>query len=389
MENVEIRVARNRKEIEQAFDLWTEVFPEDRSFFQERVDFYHYCDPETTWIAKVDGKLVSAVHIFPYFMRLESTILKVGGIAYVATLPEYRGRSLAQTILKRQSDWMKHHGYDLSMLFTPINPFYEKIGWQTVPRQSYSLKKLHLPAIDEIYTVSEFTETDLKAVQKIYQLFNRNYVGPRIKTADYWEGQMKWDPPKSGEFLVAKRDGAMVGYLRSRFSDDREIELNECCYLPGEEQAAVALVKETLLRNQDFKKIQVSVPDSHVLVRLFEEAGAEKETVTSDMWKVFHLKGLLEKLKPVLQERLNRASDKKSFVSTLLQCGDSEVVLSLPEDILDIQEPTESLRYQQLMKCDESEMVSMLLRGAENCKSRTMSILFPKQSYQIWENDSF
>lgn len=389
MENVEIRRARNRKELEEAFDLWTVVFPEDRPFFQERVDFYHYCNPKTTWIAKVNGELASAVHIFPYIMPLENTYLKVGGIAYVATLPQYRGRSLAQTILKRQTDWMRRHDYDLSMLFTPINAFYEEIGWETLPRQSYSLKELHLPAIDGAYTVSEFTETDLEAVQKIYKLFNQNYVGTRIKTADYWEGQLKWDPPKSGEFLVAKRDSEMVGYLRSRFSDDGEIELNECCHLPGEEQVVVALLAEISRRQQNFKRIQVAVPDSHVLARLFEEAGAEKELITTDMWKVFHLKGLLEKLKPVFQDRVNRSGGEVGFESTLLQCGDSEVVLSVQGGIVDIQKPTETLRYQQLMKCDESEMVSMLLRGTENCKSRTMSILFPNMSYQIWENDSF
>lgn len=389
MEDIEIRKARNRKELEKVFDLWTVVFPEDRPFFQERVDFYHYCDPETTWIAKVNGEIASAVHIFPYFMPLGSLYLKVGGIAYVATLPKYRGKSLAQTILKRQSDWMERHGYDLSMLFTPINAFYEKIGWETVPRQSYFLKELHLPAIDEAYTVSEFTETDLKAVQKIYQLFNQNGVGPRMKTADYWRVQLKWDPPKFGEFLVARRDGAMVGYLRSRFSDDGEIELIECCYLPGEEQAVVALLKEILHRKQGFKKIQVSVPESHVLARLFEEAEAEKEPVTTDMWKVFNLKGLLERLKPVFQARLDRAADEKSFESTLLQCGNSEVVLSVREGIVDIQEPTEPLHYQKLFKCKESEFISMLLKGIASGENQTMSTLFPKQNYQIWESDSF
>ncbi|GMA65180.1 GNAT family N-acetyltransferase [Alicyclobacillus fastidiosus] len=104
MQRVEIRQVRHRHELEASFDLWGLVFSnESREFFQERLDFdTHYAD-ETTWIAKVDGVIASAIQIFPYRARLENLELLVGGIGSVATHPEYRGRGLAQEIYTLKS----------------------------------------------------------------------------------------------------------------------------------------------------------------------------------------------------------------------------------------------------------------------------------------------
>lgn len=395
MEDIEIRAVRSRDELEETFDLWAEVFPENRSFFQERVDLYTHYDKETTWVARTERKIVSAVHVFPYYISLENIFLKVGGIAYVATLPDYRGKSLAQIILKRLTRWMNFHGYDLSLLFTPINAYYEKLGWTTVPRKSYSLKELYLPSIDEErkYSVTDFEEKDLREVQKIYEQFNQKYIGPRIRMLDYWKGQIRWQKEDPGRFLVARKDGKIVGYIRAKFNADGEITLNECCYLQDEEQSVVALLREVLSKRQEFKNLRASVPNSHMLYQLFQKNRAEEEFITEEMWKVLDLKRLVKKLEPILSKRLNQEYIKErggSFPSSiLLACGASEIFISFHHGIVDIQAPIDSLYYQKLLKLKENEFISLLLKGKERNDDLIISALFPKQPYQLWDLDSF
>lgn len=118
METIDIRPVVTQNEFERACELWGTVFPEDRSFFQDRLVHDTSYHMDTTWIASVDGTIASAMQIFPYRMRWGSAELKAGGIGNVATLPQYRSRGLAQLLLRRQSEYMASHGYDLSLLFT-------------------------------------------------------------------------------------------------------------------------------------------------------------------------------------------------------------------------------------------------------------------------------
>ena len=119
--SIQVRQIINRQELENCYDLWDSVFEVGRPFFQVRLDADSSYALETTWGAWIDGRLASAVQIFPYLARYGTVCLKVGGIGNVATLPEYRGQGLAQLILRQQVQWMKAMDYDLSLLFTGMN----------------------------------------------------------------------------------------------------------------------------------------------------------------------------------------------------------------------------------------------------------------------------
>ncbi|MDA8206843.1 MAG: GNAT family N-acetyltransferase, partial [Thermaerobacter sp.] len=82
---IEVRQIVNRTELEQCYDIWGSVFPEERAFFQERLDYDRSYQLETTWIAAVDGVIASAMQIFPYVARYGIAQLRVGGIGSVAT----------------------------------------------------------------------------------------------------------------------------------------------------------------------------------------------------------------------------------------------------------------------------------------------------------------
>ncbi|MBS4179361.1 GNAT family N-acetyltransferase [Lederbergia citrea] len=378
MNKIEIRSVHNNEELEEVYELWGNVFPEDKSFFQERLELEEDYDYNTTWIAIVNGKIAAAVQIFPYFITFEKAVLKVGGIGNVATLPDYRGMSLTQTILKRQSEWMKSNGFDLSLLFTGINPFYEKIGWQTFPIYSQILRKSpEIPSFN--YEITEFSNGDLEEIKSLYQVYCGKFVGSRIRSSTYWEAQLS----KSSNFLIAKDENEVVAYLRYRCIEGN-IMIDECCHDEGYENAVLSLLKETLVRNKSFDSIRMTFASNHVLSHYFQECDAEKIVETTNMWKIIDFNRLIEKLRDVFTNRIY--SDVKEN-TILFQCGNSDILFTIKEGVVDIKIPGDSFAYNELVKVNEGKFISMLLEGIEG--EEPLKDIFPKVHYNFWGTDSF
>lgn len=216
MTTVVIRPIASRGELEACYDLWAEVFPEDRAYFQRRVDLDPACTYETTWAAFVDGSPVSAVQIFPYETTIDCVQLRIGGIGNVATRADHRGQGLARTILRAQRWWMREAGYHASLLFTNIHAFYESLGWVTTPeerwvvdRQVILWTKHETPGLQ----VRLCTEQDLPALRQMYDWWSQGRSQARQRTGEYCICLHHWTQDSC---LVAEAGGEIVVYVRLR-----------------------------------------------------------------------------------------------------------------------------------------------------------------------------
>ena len=380
MDTIEITTIRNDEELEQVYELWERVFPEVKGFFKERLELDGDYDRKTTWIAKVNGEIAASVQLFPYHFYYGDAILKVGGIGNVATLPEFRGRGLTQTILKRQTEWMEANDYDLSLLSTDIHSFYEKVGWHMIPYRNYTLENVPELIDNNTYTIEDFSESDLQDVARLYDAFIKRTVGARIRTATYWENQLNKTYEKQPQFLVARYKQKIVAYLRYHYSN-QTLVLEECCYDASHETAALALVKEAIARNADYQNIRMSFAHNHVLTSYFQEWGAKVSDVDANMWKIINLPTLIGKLKLEFAKTI-----PEEKISILLQCGQTDFLLDKHGDILDIKKPTESFSYNLRIKCSEVELTRAILHGPEGGQ---LEKIFPDVAYQFWSTDSF
>ncbi|CAM3717581.1 GNAT family N-acetyltransferase [Alicyclobacillus pomorum] len=268
MEATEIRQARTWAERESCLMFWSSVFPEDASYFAERLAAEADCGLETTWLALVDGQMVSAAQVFPYWARLGKASVRMGGIGNVATRPDYRGRGLARAILNAQIHWMSENGFAVSALYTGIPDFYEALGWRIAPREMLVVEGPALATLaaepSAPYEVNPYRASDAEEVCRLYEAFNAGRPGSRIRELPY--AQASFDRTvRRGTFLLARRNGRLAGYVRAVPGPEKTVRVCELCYAEGEESAAPCLVQQLARRSEGLERLEIGVPADHHL----------------------------------------------------------------------------------------------------------------------------
>lgn len=400
METIEVRQAKNRDEFEQACDLWADVFPEDRAFFRDRLVYDAAYSLDTTWLAWVDGTMAAAAQIFPFWMKWGTAELRVGGIGNVATRPEFRKRGLAQSILRLQSAYMKAQGYDLSLLMTGINPFYEKIGWHTLSHPTITAARTALKRteIAGAYRIRAFEAGDLDQVMEIYEETNAGTIGPMVRTKAYWLGQTEWKAVRPDHFLVAENNGNIVAYLRYKTTKESVLHVADCGYRTGEEQAAEALLSDAAAKEQAAETVRAALPAGSALYDYLQRSGAGIGASTGHMWKSINFPGTLAKISSELALRIGQNGGKEGIqlpVSLLFTVGGEQALVRVGEGTVEALPVTDSVTYQTEFVFRDDEWLTLLLKGADAWENRKaqggeyVRALFPERPFVFWSVDNF
>jgi GNAT superfamily N-acetyltransferase len=177
-----------------ALDLWGTVFSVERAYFER----YYLADPwyrpGDTLGGFADNKaLVSAVHICRRQLAVSPMrSLFCGGIANVATLPEYRNIGISHKLLTSATKFMEDQKMQFSLLSTSVPNHYAALGWEAVPLPYCELKssEFHIEILQK-----ESTGYDMVALQELYAAGARPYQ--LIRTPSYFDNwvQREWRKP--------------------------------------------------------------------------------------------------------------------------------------------------------------------------------------------------
>ncbi|WP_410513776.1 GNAT family N-acetyltransferase [Paenibacillus sp. BR2-3] len=401
MPRLEVRQVNNREEMDKVFDLLGHVFPEDRSFFQKRLDYDAAYDLETTWIALADGELAASVQLFPYRIQIGASELLVGGIGSVAADPAYRGLGAVQAILAEMSLWMQSHGFDLSLLFTGIHAFYRKAGWETVTAPLYVLdaESVRMEDIDAAsYQISRFETGDLDEVIGICERYNRRNANARVRSREYWEGLLKWTGGIMERFWVARKEGRIAAYAIGGKENQGEMDLLDCAYL-DEESEAIKLLLSMLAAGESVKRLEATLPEDGILPEVFRQLGPVQTACNDEtMWKVIGLPAMLAKLVPELTNRVAALTGEELAAlpeRLLLRCGAERAILVLKPNAITVQASPWGLSYDEEIKCTSAEFCAMLTQGVQATGRESLinhpalQALFPKQRYVMWITERY
>lgn len=133
--------------------------------------------------------LAAKLHLIPFHIYIGKEKFKMGGVAGVATYPEYRRSGYVKELLQHSLQTMKKDGYTVSMLHPFAVSFYRKYGWELCA----NLLVCHMTKSDLVMkkqvngTVKRFNkESHPEEVEKLYETLAERFSGMLVRNEKWW-----------------------------------------------------------------------------------------------------------------------------------------------------------------------------------------------------------
>lgn len=232
-----------------AVELWNVVFgPHDSSAGEPGSHRDPWRDRDRLFGCLVDGRVVSAVHLMHRPVHVPGGKWTFGAIAGVATYEEFRGRGYSSRLMRMAMDQMTEDGVDIGLLLTGINPFYEKMGWATIPRTTFrATVQRPFDVRSQAELSADIPSTELAP---IHDAFNADRPFAVDRSPEYWKG---WaDVWMRGATRIVVRDGSKpIAYAVARKWKDG-VGVPEIGWLPDCPGAAGKIADELLALTVDW-----------------------------------------------------------------------------------------------------------------------------------------
>lgn len=143
-----------------------------------------------------DNLLAAKLHIVPYHININSQRWKMGGLAGVATYPEFRRNGYVKRLIIKALERMQQEEQIVSLLHPFDIGFYRKFGWEVFTEN----RKLHIEKKDLKFlesqhgSIKRFTkEYHHPDIEGIYAQFSNNYTGMLVREGDWWKNHVYGD----------------------------------------------------------------------------------------------------------------------------------------------------------------------------------------------------
>ncbi|ARK31568.1 GNAT family N-acetyltransferase [Halalkalibacter krulwichiae] len=140
-----------------------------------------------------EKQLVAKLHLLSLQVYLGDDLLKMGGIAGVATYPEYRRNGYVKEMLIHILEQLKKDEFRISMLFPFSVPFYRKFGWELFSnKQTVTMTKSDLMFQREATgTVKRSQEGQVADLAIVYTQYATKLFGMLHRDHDWWRKLVK------------------------------------------------------------------------------------------------------------------------------------------------------------------------------------------------------
>ncbi|MEG7380610.1 GNAT family N-acetyltransferase [Bacillus subtilis] len=181
---------------------------------------------------KEQEKLLSKLHIIPFSVMLEEQEMKMGGIAGVATWPEYRRKGTVKELILNALTVMKKENQTISFLHPFLISFYRKFGWELCFYQKrLTYLKEQLQKLDHVSGyVRRLQKDETDTMNAIYNQYRTKHNGLMKRSKEHWAEKV------SGlKAIYISEDGKPCGYLVYDIKNNR-MRVEEFVYLNRETQ---------------------------------------------------------------------------------------------------------------------------------------------------------
>ena len=294
--------------------------------------------PDQRLLAKVDGRAVSHVHLTERQMRFGAAMIKLNGVMWVGTLPEYRGLGFAQNLMRLADSRAGELGVKLQALTTGMPQFYRPLGWGVCGKQTFGqILSRNLPAVGDGFLESKggawhvrpWRQVELNDLMQLYDRQFAGVVGSIDRSEDYWRWMIG---RKYAHVIWVACQGELVrGYAFVK--DHKVLEIATDPNYPHALRALLGRVRAEGLERA-YPEVIVNAPSDHPVMDFVRQGGGkvveqDEFDGTSSMYHVPDPATFLTAILPELSRRV--AAAEIDSVELGLTVGDKRSLLHLTE----------------------------------------------------------
>ncbi|QGQ99979.1 GNAT family N-acetyltransferase [Paenibacillus psychroresistens] len=247
--------------------------------------------PGLSWGYYIEDQLAAKLIILKLQTWINGRSFDMGGIASVATWPEFRRHGMVKKLLIHALQTMKEAGQTVSFLHPFEFPFYRKYGWETyIEHKKYEIPKDLI--IKQFTSLGQMKQTnDWKLLDPIYQAYAQQFNGTLIRDEAWWT---KNRGNKSAAFAIYYDESNVAkGYIQYKVKN-KEMNVDELVFL--DESARRGLWKFIADHDSMMEKVIVKAPIDDQLAFLLTNPRIKQEIVPYFMARIVDLVAFIEKL---------------------------------------------------------------------------------------------
>jgi predicted N-acetyltransferase YhbS len=272
--------------------------------------------PDQRLVARVDGRIVSHVHLTERTIRYGSVLLPMNGVMWVGTLPEFRGMGFAQNLMRLASEKARESGIVLQALTTGMPQFYRPLGWGVCGRSTFAkTMSRNLPAVGDsvvetrggAWQVRPWRQVELGDLMSLYEKQYATTTGTVVRSEEYW----RWIIGRRYAHViwVACQGETVRGYAFSK--DHKVLEIAFDAAHPQALQLLLGRIRAEALERA-YPEVTVHAPIEHPAIEAVRAASGrvyDQDSLegTVSMYHITDLRGLLKCLLPELSRRVVEA----------------------------------------------------------------------------------
>ena len=246
--------------------------------------------PSDRWAVYVDDAIAAQATVLELHTYIAGKPFAMGGLAGVATWPEYRRQGFVGKLLLHSLEAMKEKGQTISFLHPFEFGFYRKFGWETYTEyKSYTLMPNQLPprlvSPGRVERVNGY-----ELLYEVYECYAARYNGSLKRDEKWWKHRINVQNPTK---RVIYRDGAdsVQGYLIYSVAN-KELKIKELICLNDE--ARDALWSFIAQHDSMIDKVTLQAPVDDQLIDLLPNPRIKQEVVPYFMARIVDLRGFVE-----------------------------------------------------------------------------------------------
>lgn len=346
-----------------------------------------------------NGELACSLRMNTETLRLGEARLKMGGLGWVTTEPRYRKRGLSRTLVLDTLDYMKQHGYHVSLLFGIPN-FYHRFGFATALADYFITVDAAelLACAGPAWKLREAKPGDIRAIQKIHEANDAPVACSLLRSAAHLTN--KWERHKT--FYVLTTDQGKVGayFIASRASDHLRVSEAGASTAALCEEVLAACAR--LAAEEAVGGVRFLVPPTHLFARyLLLHRSTHEMRVVRDcggMLAFVNTTEALENLIPEWENLLAASALREKRIEFTFMIDNTPCRVRANRGAIDIA-PASGKNKLSLSSSDLIHLITGYRYPADILAARRriltaearalITTLFPKRSPYVWEFDRF